>query len=286
MRLAAPNYLKYDAMKIRLVLLLLITGCWLTVEAQSQRTEIAPLLQTQWGQDDPYNLQCPVKSGKHCQTGCVATAMAQIMYYHRWPAEGYDWDNMLPTYTGSETEAQQAAVAKLMHDCGVAVDMEYGVVTSAAFEGDAAVALVRDFGYAETAQEVFAFYYTREEWEELIYNELAEGRPVFYGGMPAGFLHQFVCDGYKDGKFHFNMAWTFKPDGWYTLDEISLFPDSHTAIIGVKKAEGSGVAVAHATEPVKGAAAHYYTLDGIRLATAQKGLNIVKTAEATAKIVR
>jgi len=253
----------------------------------SQRAEIAPLLQTAWGQGSPYNLLCPVKSGKHCQTGCVATAMAQIMYYHRWPAEGYEWNQMQLTYKGGETEEQQMAVAKLMHDCGVAVNMDYGVVTSAAWEGDAAVALVETFGYAETTQEVFAFYYTREEWETLIYNELAEGRPVFYGGMPSGFLHQFVCDGYKDGKFHFNMAWQFKPDGWYTLDEISNFPDSHTAIIGVKKADSAGVKkVGLQGRYSNHTSAHYYNMNGLELSALQKGLNIVRSDTTVVKVIK
>jgi hypothetical protein len=208
--------------------------------------------------------------------------MAQIMYYHRWPAQGFDWSKMQLTYKGGETEEQQMAVAKLMHDCGVAVNMDYGIVTSAAWEGDAAVALVRDFGYAETVQEVFAFYYTREEWETLIYNELAEGRPVFYGGMPSGFLHQFVCDGYKDGKFHFNTAWQYKPDGWYTLDEISIFPDSHTAIIGVKKGDSPAGGINDVRTP-KDTSVHYYNMNGTEFSTPQKGLNIVKYQGNTKK---
>ena len=265
------------------LLITLIAACWLLqATAQSERKEIAPLLQTTWGQGSPYNLLCPVKSGQHCQTGCVATAMAQIMYYHRWPAQGFDWSKMQLTYKGGETEEQQMAVAKLMHDCGVAVNMDYGIVTSAAWEGDAAVALVRDFGYAETVQEVFAFYYTKEEWETLIYNELAEGRPVFYGGMPSGFLHQFVCDGYKDGKFHFNMAWQYKPDGWYTLDEISIFPDSHTAIIGVKKGDSPAGGINDVRTP-KDTSVHYFNMNGTEFSTPQKGLNIVKYQGNTKK---
>lgn len=203
------------------------------INGYCQRAEIAPMIKTKWGQGSPYNLQCPVKSGVHCQTGCVATAMAQIMYYHKCPAEGYDWDNMQLTYTGNETDEQKQAVAKLMHECGVAVNMEYGISTSAAWEGDAAVALVNKYGYDEGVKEVYAFEYTAEEWEELIYTELSNGRPVMYGGIPSGFTHQFICDGYKDGKFHFVMSWNFKADGYYTFEELGYFPDSQTAIIGI-----------------------------------------------------
>jgi len=265
--------------------LLIILGCYccLTMLAQPDRKNIEPLLQTAWGQGSPYNLLCPVKNGKHCQTGCVATAMAQIMHYHQWPAEGYDWDNMQLTYKGGETEEQQLAVAKLIHDCGVAVNMDYGIYSSAAWEGDAAVALVRDFGYAESVQEIFAvFYDSREEWENTIYNELAAGRPVFYGGMPAGYLHQFVCDGYKDGKFHFNMSWPYKADGWYTFDEISIFPDSHSAIIGVQKAGETDI---NAFTPAlfeenKGVC---YDLNGMRRNTPHQGLNIIQTSSGVVK---
>ena len=83
---------------------------------------------------------CPTIAGKHCQTGCVATAMAQVMNFHQWPKEGFDWGNMLNLYDCEATEKEKLAVAQLMAACGEAVNMEYGVTTSAAWEGDAAVA--------------------------------------------------------------------------------------------------------------------------------------------------
>jgi len=204
-------------------------------EATLARQEILPMLQTTWGQGSPYNLQCPVKNGVHCQTGCVATAMAQIMFFHKCPAEGYDWQNMCLTYTGSETEEQKQAVAKLMADCGKAVNMEYGIGSSAAFAMDAAAAFTSDFGYQETSGELYRFDYSDADWEEMIYNELAAGRPVLYSGYFFNYVyqHQFVCDGYKDGKFHFNMAWSPVSDGYYTLDEVC--PSySQTAVLNIQ----------------------------------------------------
>ena len=200
-----------------------------------QRAEVAPLLQTKWGQGNPYNLQCPVKNGVHCQTGCVATAMAQIMFYHKCPTEDYDWQDMQLNYTGSETNDQKQSVAKLMADCGTAVDMEYGIGSSSAFAMDAAEAFSRDFGYKETSGELYRMEYSDAEWEELIYNELAAGRPVLYSGYFFNdmYQHQFVCDGYKDGKFHFNMAWSMKADGYYTIDEVCS-SYSQTAVIGIE----------------------------------------------------
>ena len=106
---------------------------------------VSPLIKTGWDQDSPYWNSCPQKSGSRCYTGCVATAMAQVMNYHQWPKNGtgshtikgtsysanfgsttYDWENMLNSYSGSSTSAQKTAVATLMYHCGVAVDMSYG----------------------------------------------------------------------------------------------------------------------------------------------------------------
>ena len=106
---------------------------------------VSPLIKTGWDQDSPYWNSCPQKSGSRCYTGCVATAMAQVMNYHQWPKKGtgshtikgtsysanfgsttYDWENMLNSYSGSSTSAQKTAVATLMYHCGVAVDMSYG----------------------------------------------------------------------------------------------------------------------------------------------------------------
>ena len=109
---------------------------------------VSPLIKTGWDQGSPYWNSCPQKSGSRCYTGCVATAMAQVMNYHQWPKQGtgshsikfnsntytvnfgtttYDWDNMLDRYdSGNPTTAQKNAVATLMYHCGVAVDMQYG----------------------------------------------------------------------------------------------------------------------------------------------------------------
>lgn len=217
--------------KILFVLFLLLC---VAVHAQ-QRATIAPLLQTQWGQGSPYNLLCPTKGGQHCQTGCVATAMAQVMRFHEWPKDGFAWSKMQNTYAANTpaTDESALAVAELMAACGKAVNMDYGVSTSAAWEGDAAVALVETYGYAKSVREVFRNMYGRMAWENLLYHELAQGHPVMYGGLPSGFVHQFVCDGYAEGKFHFNMAWQFMADGHYTVDELDRFPEGQSAIIGI-----------------------------------------------------
>lgn len=205
----------------------------LTLHSQ-KRDPITPLIKTHWEQGKPYNQKCPIIRGQHAVTGCVATAMAQVMKYHQWPADAFDWQNMLATYDATATDVQKDAVAELMADCGKSVNMDYGVTTSAAWEGDAAKALVETYSYAKSVREIFRNMYGQTSWSNLIYHELEQGRPVFYGGMPRGFNHQFVCDGYLDGKFHFNMAWQYLPDGYYQLNELDVYPEGQTAIIGIQ----------------------------------------------------
>ena len=241
-------------------LLTIITAfCLLQAWGQSERKEITPLVQTAWGLRAPYYDLCPVINGQHCETGCVATAMAQVMRYYQHPKESpaisgyttsayhivmnelpattFDWDNMTLTYGSGSTEAECTAVAKLMQYCGAAVKMDYTPGGSAAWESDAMVALESLFGYALSTRELYRYMFDDVAWENILYNELRKGRPIIYGGMPSGWEHQFVCDGYKDGKFHFNMGWTFKPSGYYGINEIDDY-NFHSAIVGIKKGDG------------------------------------------------
>lgn len=120
------------------------------VKATQATPVVAPLVKTGWDQDAPFWNLCPTKSSSRCYTGCVATAMAQVMYYHKWPKQGigshtdkaytscsanfgettYDWNNMLLDYSGSSTATQKTAVATLMYHCGVACDMQYNTASA------------------------------------------------------------------------------------------------------------------------------------------------------------
>lgn len=213
------------------------------------RAAIAPLVKTKWDQGNPYNLLCPSDNGGKCYTGCVATAMAQIMNYHKYPTRGvgsttytpkmgetltanfgttiYDWNNMVDTYTGNETEVQKNAVATLMYHCGVAAYMEYGSGASGAASVDAMMAFINNFDYDKSI-----VYYQRNnfkiaEWEDLIYNNLANVGPVYYDGENYEGGHAFVCDGYKDGYFHINWGWSGMSDGYFRLS--ALDPDAQGA---------------------------------------------------------
>ena len=240
-------------------------------------TTLGPLVTTQWSQSTPYSDRCPRESssGKRCVTGCVATAMAQVMNYHKWPESptteipGYsmseyvdtsepllvitfDWDNMKDTYTGEEPIDHPTAIAvsTLMRYCGQSVKMDYGPSSSGAYTMDVAPALETYFGYNESAQYLVRSYYSYANWTDLIYNELEQRRPVIYNAMTrdAG-GHAFVCDGYKyegdEDLFHINWGWGGALDGYFVLsvldaNEKMVFDLNQGAIVGIQKPGDTG----------------------------------------------
>lgn len=208
------------------------------------RTPIAPLIQTKWYQYEPYNRFTPLYSDTtpNAPTGCAATVMAQVMKYWNWPqaacqplpgyrppvnpndtiapvpATTFDWANMLNTYSGSESEAEKDAVAKLMEYCGKSILMEYTPSYSSAYGMCLSYAFKTYFDYDPGVQLVSREHYSYAQWISLIYNELAEGRPVCYFGVSVGGGHAFICDGYdSDDYFHFNWGWGGTSDGYFRL---------------------------------------------------------------------
>jgi len=211
-------------------------------------TSVAPLLGgIKWDQGSPYNDLCPTistKSSERTVTGCVATAMAQVMRYHKWPVKGtgsntytpygyatplsadfskttYDWANMAETYSSSSTAVQNLAVATLMYHAGVAVNMDYGISSSASTI-DMANALIKNFGYDSNLQSYKRDYYSKSEWENILKTELNAQRPIFYAGSSTDVGHQFICDGYdSNGLFHFNWGWSGSSDGYFELSVLN-----------------------------------------------------------------
>ena len=218
---------------------------------------IAPLITSRWDQTEPYNLQCPIYngttlpsySGMQCLTGCVATAWAQIMYYHKWPLQGsgthsyewtfngeylgtlsadfsqstYNWDAMTDTYNSSSSEESRNAVSQLMSDIGIASEMSYSPISSGAISLTSLQGLVEYFGYDVGAALIQRNYYGLEEWQDSIYASLAAGYPVYYGGQNSSAGHAFVCDGYNNGYFHINWGWSGLSNGYFLL--TALDPD-------------------------------------------------------------
>lgn len=212
---------------------------------------VAPLLgNIEWDQTSPYNNMCPRYDSVHvAATGCVATAMAQVMAYYKYPKqlkadipgyvnrwngipmeiptitreEGvYDWDNMLPKYNkeANATQQQKDAVAKLMYHCGAAVQMNYGPESAAAVS---ATKLAKYFGYdADLMMDLSRSSFTLDKWMQIIDTELAAGRPVLYGGQASDGGHQFICDG-KDGEglYHINWGWSGSQNGYFDLSLLN-----------------------------------------------------------------
>lgn len=228
---------------------------------------VAPLMSTEWGQDAPYNDLCPeYADGRRCKTSCVATAMAQVMRYHRHPARGtgqksikwsygdrsailsadfgatvYEWDLMLDRYRyGSYTEAQANAVATIMYQCGVAADAEY-TPASGAYIDDAYRAAVDYFGYSDTSVLADREYFDDSVWSELVLGAIAAGYPVYYGGYTSSYAgHAFVVDGYdKRGYVHVN--WGFdNGGGYYSLSNLAPYIYGQSAMIFYPTARSDG----------------------------------------------
>lgn len=241
---------------------------------------IAPLIKSAWNQNEPYNYMCPdgnyidydepgYNTENRCITGCVATVMAQVMYYWKWPetcpaldsyklgpytikalpATTFKWDKMKNTYEWRETGSSAYAVAELMRYCGQAVQMDYSPNGSGTGLSPSVLASV--FQYSPTCHEIRRNSYSTSRWESVIYDELAAKRPVLYSGMNANDEgHQFIVDGYDgNGFFHFNWGWGGLSDNFYVLSltdptsEQTLggskwtFQYRQEAFVGLKPAE-------------------------------------------------
>ena len=210
---------------------------------------VGPLLKSKWNQGAPYNKYCFTINADSTETqsvtGCVATSMAQVMYYFKKPAVGhgeisykhgdsgtysmnfaaqpFDWDEMLPTYvSGQYTEDEGDAVAYLMKACGYSVKMDYGKGESGADGANIAGALIDYFGYNPNIELQTRAFYTYNDWVTMIYNNLKNVGPVVYNGSALDGGHSFVCDGYDgNGYFHINWGWGGMSDGDYLLDALN-----------------------------------------------------------------
>lgn len=207
---------------------------------------IAPLCMTSWGQGEPFNLECPEYNGERCLSGCVATAMAQVMKYHDWPPQGkgeltyraekigtdiytdfsqytLDWGNMLGDYSASSaTDQQRQAVAHLLRGLGGSVRMNYFPTASGADVNDATQALLKYWDYSDDIRYMRRSWFSLRDWSQLLYDALKNYGPILYGGFSISSAHAFVCDGYDgEGLFHFNWGWDGKADGYFAIDFLN-----------------------------------------------------------------
>lgn len=207
-------------------------------------TPIDPLLKNiEWGQDEPYNLMCPIIKGESARsvTGCTATAMAQIMGYYQWPKHSkgqhslpydrskeidydkdgeYDWDNILlgNYYYTRTTPKQDSAIAKLMWHVGVACDMQYSSNGSGASEVEMARRSIQHFDYDSTMQEYYLDYMGAQAFTDLLNEQLTLKQPCLVTGFTQDWSvgHAFVCDGINEiGKVHINWGWDGVANGYF-----------------------------------------------------------------------
>jgi hypothetical protein len=249
---------------------------------------VAPMIETQWNQYEPYNLWCPDLNGKVrgesgfnaeniCVTGCVAAAMAQILYYYQspqncpsideydtrtkgWtmkelPATSFKWTKMKKTYEGDEKDESAEAVAELFRYCGQAVEMDYNLGGSSAAVSPYEMA--KYFGFSKNAKLVSRSMYSSSDWESMIYKDISESHPVLYGGASLSGGHEFIVDGYDgNGLFHMNWGWGGMSDGYFVLslanpDELGAgggtskdgYSKDQNAIIGLKLAPAEEVEI-------------------------------------------
>ena len=255
-----------------------------TSQSHKATAIVSPLIVTSWAQYPRYNNKCPVDAslanmGGHPSTGCVATAMAQIMKYWEYPKKGYDrksyrsehygtlsadfgstaydWDNMPLKLTSSTSATQNNAVATLMYHCGVAVSMNYnsdGHGSSSANTLDwgggrasAETALKTYFGYISTLEGKQSSSMSASAWKSLLKTELDNRRPMLYRGVSSQGGHCFVCDGYDNSdKFHFNWGWGGSSNGFFSLTAGTSgsheFTQDQCAVIGIKPKDGTSPA--------------------------------------------
>lgn len=214
--------------------------------ATASNTVIDPLLgPIKWNQDYPYNLLCP----QGTPVGCVATAMAQVMYHYRYPEHGfgthsinyddeklevdfentyYRWNDMINQYTGYSTPEEDYAVAELSYHCGIANNMQYAPEGSGAWLERVPYSMHKYFGYNSRACVQNRRGFTYEEWTERLTEELLAGRPIVFAANSSDVGHCFVIDGLnEEGLFHVNWGW----GGWYN----GYFD------IGILNPEGTGI---------------------------------------------
>ncbi|HZY37792.1 MAG TPA: C10 family peptidase [Mucilaginibacter sp.] len=210
---------------------------------------VGPLTTTTWGQSRPYNYLCPTDpkpSDGFMPTGCVATAMAQLMYYWKAPAK-YNWSLMpLTTNDNPISYPGNRDVAQLMADAGSSVDMLYfdsGSYPFPIIATSISSALTSTFGYGSAADASYNYF--------NVVSNLNAHEPVILGGTDDNTTilfwsfgedgHAWVSDGYEqinttwcpsngnpgggEGYLYLDMNWGW--DGlsntWYDFNYWSVF---------------------------------------------------------------
>ena len=241
-------------------------------KASATKHSIPEILTTRWNQGLPYNLTIPYyykENGSQARpaTGCIATAWAQVINFHKYPEKikvqipsysktytldngkketvtypsvpkntPLDWKNIKDTYSCSEGHAhtaQDTAVANLMRYCGYAVKMSYGGSSGANWKYQD---VVKYFGFDDCAQRIVRENYGIDEWEDVLYSEIEQGYPIAFSALKIGGGHAFVLDGFDgDGLFHVNWGWGGTGNGWFRVGILNRWNRNQVAIINLRR---------------------------------------------------
>lgn len=222
-----------------------------------KKSGVSPMITSKWGQGKDYNYYCPAHPNspyeEKCVTGCVATAMGMIMRYHQFPTQGkssnsyyhphfgnisvdfskekYEWGQMNDVINSNSKDA----IARLLYDCGVSVNMDYTPKLSSANTSNATVAFFKYFNYRYTISledRSDNKYELDYKWKSILTDNLIEGHPIIYSGFDATYGgHAWVLDGFKDTTyFHFNWGWEGNGNGYFALDKLT--PNSYDFTAG------------------------------------------------------
>jgi hypothetical protein len=222
------------------------------------KDDVEPFITTTWGQGYPYNKQCPIINEQNCLTGCVATAMAQVINYTKWPKKGLTTEAKIPFYKTKTNSINMPAlektefdwenmtddeIAKLMLYCGQSVKMDYGIEGSGASDAYIPQGMIWYFGFDRGLKITYRKAYDTKDWNTILYEELRNKRPIIYGGQSGSDGHSFIIHGYQDGMYYVNWGWNGNYDGFYELTALNpTYDQSYTkdqiAIIGIQAPNG------------------------------------------------
>ena len=256
-----------------------------TVESQESRVKsqgfvgstegVEPFLHTTWGQYDPYNRLCPeYKAGSRSATGCGATAMAQCMYYYRYPdcahgsksyttktkrfnlswdfdAHPIQWNLMKEDYPASGTSEEEGrAIAELFFGCGVSVNMDYDE-ESGSQHGTLMASLNQYYGYDDDMAILKRERMSDAAWHTVLIGELEARRPLLTAAWTlSGAGHMFVIHGYQHGDdgtpaYYINWGWRGRYDGYYVMPNLcydgvaaNSLSEDISVIIGLQPDDG------------------------------------------------
>lgn len=254
------------------------------LRSSNTRENIPAFMDVVFGTRSPYNKFIPERDGSGPPVGCVPVTLAQIAKYYEHPsnlkndipgyshysttsydtifpiegqkAEGrtYNWNLILNHYEKDTTEDLNNEVAKLMWDCARSVETTFAQSGSAALTDMFFYSLIHYFGYnSDSLKKISRSTYYREEWLDIIHEELSKKRPIYMSGTSYNHGgHAFICDGYVDGYLHINWGWNGSCDGYFDVDILDYkhnkdkdqtSPDIgysffETIIIGIVPGEG------------------------------------------------